>query len=63
VATWPAASRRKRAGRRGYSEGVTLPGPSKTIVVEPLEEPRPVERPAPEEAPAAPEPEPEKVPA
>jgi hypothetical protein len=42
---------------------VTLPGPSKTIVVEPIEEPRPVERPAPEEAPATPEPEPEKAPA
>ncbi len=34
-----------------YPEGVTLKGPSKTIVVEPLE--RPAEQPAPAEPPPA----------
>ncbi len=49
----------------------TLPGPSRTITVEPIEVPRedpiptewPEESPRPEEAPRQPEKEPEKVPA
>jgi hypothetical protein len=42
-----------------YPGVVTLPGPSKTIVVEPVEQP--AQEPAP--APPQPEPEPEKAPA
>jgi hypothetical protein len=41
-----------------YPSGVTLPGPSKTIVVEPLEKPAEAPEPEPAEAP-----EPEKAPA
>ena len=44
-----------------YPEGVTLQGPSKTIVVEPLE--HPAQEPGPEPKEPEPKPEPERVPA
>jgi hypothetical protein len=45
---------------RVYPSGMTLPGPSKTIVVEPIEQPVEVPEPEPEPVEA---PEPEKAPA